>query len=104
MSKESDTEKLDRILSVVTTLRKRVTTLEKSPLPRKYRKIEKSGDGDGGSSTESDKIQKMTDDVKAAIEHARVTGRPLTPEMRRNQSWLIDKSLTKKFGSSTLQK
>ncbi len=100
---ESDTEKLDRILEVVTTLRKRVTTLEKSPLPRKYRKIEKDGDNDGRAS-DAEKIQKMTDEVKAANEEARVTGRPLTPEMRQKKEWLINKSLDEKFGTSELKK
>lgn len=100
---EEDTEKQDdeddetEKTLVSTTLKKlvkRLDRLEKAPLPRKYRLIEKTP----SAPTESEELQKGTDEVMAAIEESRRTGKPLPPSIEAKRDRILNKMIDKKFG------
>lgn len=97
---EDDTKKT--VMSELRKISNRLTKIETTPMPRKYHKVEKSGDSTGDG--EAELIQKTTDDVKSATETARVTGIPCTPEIEKKREWLLNKSFDRKFGTSDLRK
>lgn len=93
-SATTDRTELKKLQATVDSLRKQVEELSKQPLPRKY-KVEKTygpGDEEPDSTDEQD-LQKAYDEVLAAVR----SGRPLTPELKRKQEWVLNKRLEGKL-------
>jgi hypothetical protein len=90
----ADRTELKKLQATVDSLRKQVEDLSTQPLPRKY-KVEKTyGPGDDTPvSTDEQELQKAYDEVLAAVR----SGRPLTPDLKRKQEWVLSKRLESKF-------
>lgn len=90
----TDRTELKKLQATVDSLRKQVEDLSTQPLPRKY-KVEKTyGPGDDTPvSTDDQELQKAYDEVLAAVR----SGRPLTPDLKRKQEWVLSKRLESKF-------
>lgn len=96
---DEDIKKVEKsdLLKEIETLRKRVDTLEQSPLPRKYRKIEKSF----GPANEVQGDGLAEDMHKAAeLRRAELAGRRLTLDEKSFMEKTLQKSLDSKFNKS----
>ena len=90
----ADRTELKKLQATVDSLRKQVEDLSTQPLPRKY-KVEKTYGPveDTAVSTDDQELQKAYDEVLAAVR----SGKPLTPDMKRKQEWVLSKRLESKF-------
>jgi|GEM_PF-5546269 len=94
--KSSESGDLRKLADAVDSLRKEVDTIKKQPLPRRYNRVEKTGDADG------DTLQKSYDEIRS-WQRAN-PGKELPSDLAAKREQYLNKSLDNKFGDGSIQK